>query len=84
MINLSPETEDLAKRLAEAQHLSVEEAVRQALEEKARATGMGAESPLSKKRMNVEDMLALGAEIASMPLLDHRSPQEIMDDLNAL
>jgi antitoxin VapB len=33
--------------------------------------------------MTVEEMLAVGSEIAAMPLLDQRSPREIMDDLNA-
>jgi antitoxin VapB len=33
--------------------------------------------------MSVEQMLALGSEIAAMPVLDPRSPTEIMDDLNA-
>jgi len=84
MISLSAETEALAKRLAEAQHLSVEEAIRQALEEKARATGIESLLASTRQRMSVEDMLALGAEIASMPILDPRSPQEIMDDINAL
>ena len=32
--------------------------------------------------MSIEEMLAVGDEIAAMPLLDTRSPQEIMDDLN--
>jgi antitoxin VapB len=34
--------------------------------------------------MSVEKMLAVEAEIAAMPILDPRSPREIMDDLNAL
>jgi len=44
MINLSQETEALAKRLAAAQSLSVEDAIRLALEEKARAAGVDAEA----------------------------------------
>jgi len=84
MIILSKETEDLAKRLAEAQHLSVEEAVQQAIEEKANAAGVAPEPLRTRRRMSVEGMLAIGAEIASMPLLDSRSPREIMNDLNAL
>jgi antitoxin VapB len=90
MINLSQATEDLAKRLADAQHLSVEEAVRQAIEEKARATGIESEprwpkdvSPeaIEKRRASIERFVA---DITAMPVLDPRSPQEIMDDLNAL
>jgi hypothetical protein len=34
--------------------------------------------------MRVEAMLAVGAEIAAMPMLDPRFPREIMDDLNPL
>ena len=40
MIELSQETEALARRLAAAQRLSVEDAIRQALEERARSTGL--------------------------------------------
>jgi hypothetical protein len=36
-----------------------------------------------RRRMSIEEMLAVGDEIAAMPLLDARSPQEIMDDLNS-
>ncbi len=83
MISLSAETEALAKRLAEAQHLTVDDIVRQALEEKARTTGI---EPMvhARRRMSLEEMLAVGAEITAMPLLDPRSPDEIMDDLNAI
>ena len=85
MIDLSQETEALAKQLAAAQSLSVDEAVRRALEEKARAAGVVPEAHRPRRRrMTVEEMLAAGAEIAAMPLLDPRSPREIMDDLNAL
>lgn len=82
MINLSQETEALAQRLAAAQRLSVEAAIRQALLTQARAAGI--EQETSRRRMTVEQMLALGAEIAAMPLLDQRSPNAIMDDLNSL
>ncbi len=84
MINLSQETEALAKRLAAAQSLSVEEAIRLALEEKARAAGVDVDALRPRRRMSIESMLAVGAEIAAMPILDPRSPREIMDDLNAL
>jgi antitoxin VapB len=84
MINLSQETEALAKRLAAAQHVSIEDAIKLALEEKARAAGVATEPFRPRRRMSVEKMLAFGAEIAAMPLLDPRSPREIMDDLNAV
>jgi antitoxin VapB len=90
MINLSQETEALAKRLAAAHHLSIEQAIRLALEEKARAEGIAPE-PLRPREQSPEAIAArrartdtLVAELAAMPILDPRSPREIMDDLNAL
>lgn len=90
MINLSRETEALAERLAAAQHLSVENAIKLALEEKARATGILAEPPKGRDMSPAaitarrEALERIGAEIAAMPILDPRSPQEIMDDLDSL
>jgi antitoxin VapB len=63
---------------------SLEDAIKLALEEKARAAGVDIEAPRPRRRMSVEKMLAVEAEIAAMPVLDRRSPREIMDDLNAL
>jgi antitoxin VapB len=83
MINLSQETEALAVRLAAAQRLSVEAAIQHALEDQARGAGIELE-PAPRRRMTVEQMLALGSEIAAMPVIDPRSPHEIMDDLNAV
>jgi antitoxin VapB len=89
MINLSQETEALAKRLAETQRLSVEDAIRLALEEKARAAGVVME-PRRPRDQSPEAIAArrartnrFVAELAAMPVLDPRSPHEIMDDLNA-
>jgi antitoxin VapB len=77
MIDLSQETEALAQRLAAAQRLSVEAVIREALEARAAAEA------LPRRRMTVDEMLAAGAEIAALPLLDPRSPREIIDDINA-
>jgi antitoxin VapB len=83
MITLSDETETLAKRIAGAQRVSVDEAIRDALEQVARTRHLDVETPQpGRRRMSIEEMLAVGDEIAAMPLLDTRSPQEIMDDLN--
>jgi antitoxin VapB len=81
MINLSQETEALAARLAAAKRISAGEAIRQALEAALRAMET---PPRPRRRMTVEQMRALGAEIAALPLLDPCSPAEIMEDLNAL
>jgi antitoxin VapB len=90
MINLSQETEALAKRLAATQSLSIEDAIRLALEEKARATGIAIEA--QRPRDQSPEAIAARhartnqfvAELAAMPVLDPRSPRDIMDDLNAL
>ena len=84
MINLSQETEALAQRLAAAQRLSVEATIQRALEAHAHFAGIEQDLNPRRRRMTVEQMLAFGSEIAAMPLLDPRSPNEIMDDLNAL
>ena len=90
MINLSRETEALAKRLAVTQSLSVEDAVRLALEDKARAAGIALEArqPRDQSPESVAARHArtnrFVAELAAMPVLDPRSPRAIMDDLDSL
>lgn len=90
MINLSPEAIDLARRLAAAQSLSVEEAIVRALEVRARAAGILAEPPgrrdpspgaIAARQASLD---RIAAEIAAMPILDARSAREIMDELNTL
>jgi antitoxin VapB len=75
MISLSQEIEALATRLAAAKRVSVEDAIRQALEAQVRALGT---EPRPRRRMTVEQMSALGAEITALHLLDPRSPAEIL------
>jgi len=88
MITLSRETEALAERLAAARRVSVEEAVRQALEESVRAAGVApgparasTNAEIAAKKARIDQLVA---EIAALPILDPRSPQEIMDDINEL
>lgn len=89
-INLPQETETLAQRLAVAKRLTVEEAIRLALEEKARAEGIMPEhreprdqSPeaIVARRARTDKFIAT---LAAMPVLDRRSPREIMDELNVV
>ena len=90
MIHLSQETEMLAERLAAAQRLSVEAAIRQALEAQARAAGVLPE--LHRSRYQSPEAVAARhartdrfvARLAALPILDPRSPSEIMDELNTL
>jgi antitoxin VapB len=90
MIDLSQETEALARRVANARRVTVDAAVRQALEASAYAAGV----PLAPSRprnpsaesvaMRRERLGRIVGELAKLPVLDHRSPREIMDDINAL
>ena len=90
MIKLSQETEALAARIAAAYKLPVDDAVRQALEAWAQA----AELLQEPQRFRNQSTVAVArrkagidravADLAAMPVLDARSPNEIMDDLNAL
>jgi antitoxin VapB len=84
MIVLSQDPEALAQRLAATQGVSVEDAIRQALEARARATGIAHDALRPRQRMSRDAMLAFGAQIAAMPALDTRTPHEIMADINAL
>jgi hypothetical protein len=90
MINLPEETEALAQRLALAKRVFVEEIIRLALEEKVRAESITLESvqprDLSPKAVAARRARTdkLVAALAVMPVLDRRSPRDIMDDLNAV
>lgn len=80
MIYLSDDLEALARKIAAARGLSVEDAIARAIEESARHTGLAR----PRRRLTTKEMLAVGDEIAALPLLDPRSPRQIMDDMNAL
>ena len=82
MIILSQETEALARRLAETRGRSLEEVVADAIRAEAKSAGM--DISVGRARMNSREILAVGDEIAAMPVLDPRSPNEIMDDLNSI
>lgn len=84
MIALSPETEALARRLAAAEGVGVDDAIRRALEEKARGGAAARKSRPTPEEIarRKSAMDGIAAEIAAMPILDPRSPQEIMDELN--
>lgn len=89
MIYLSEHTEALAKRVAAAQHLSVEDAIRHALEERERLAAI-LPAPFSAKDCSVEAIAArrmrmaqFADAVAAMPVLDPRPVAEIVDDLNS-
>ena len=83
-IDLSQETEALARRV------TVDAAIKQALEASAHAAGILME-PSRPRDLSSEAVATrrerigqIVHEIATSPVLDARSPREIMDDLNAL
>jgi antitoxin VapB len=82
MVNLSHETEVLAAQLASEQCVSVDTAIRLALEAQVRLNGLIL-TARPRRRMTIAQMTNFGIEIAALPLLDSRSPNEIMDDINA-
>jgi antitoxin VapB len=89
MIHLSRETEALAQQLAAAHRLTIEDMIRMILEQRARAEGLivGTQSrdqsaeAVAARRSRTD---ALVAKFAALPVLDPRSPREIMDDLDPL
>jgi antitoxin VapB len=90
VIHLSEDTIALARRLAAAQGISIEDAIKQAVEQKAREAGV-TPNPGWRRDLSAAAIAARKArmdqaanEIAAMPVRDPRSPREIMDDLNAL
>jgi hypothetical protein len=79
MVHLSQETEALARRRATAQGLSIEEAIKQALEQSARAAGMVCQ-PQKRSDNSPKAIAARLARIdqaindlAKLPVLDPRS-----------
>jgi antitoxin VapB len=89
MIELSQETEALARRMADARRVTVDTAVRQALEASAHAAGALPERVRPREQspeavvLRRDRMERIVREIAALPVIDKRSPSEIMDDLNA-
>ena len=88
MISLSQEVEVLARRLAQAKRLTVEDTIRMVLEGTARAEGIALEPhPRDQSAQAVAARRArtdkLVATFAATPIRDQRSPREILDDLNA-
>lgn len=90
MLNLTVATERLARLIAAKAGTTPEIVVHQAIEERARATGVALEAG-AVRDLSPDAVAAREArirrhadDIAALPLLDERSPRQIMDELNAL
>lgn len=86
MLDLKPETEALALRLAEANQQSVDEIIREALEVrkvtlKSLATVNASQGTVAARIAAID---AIVARVKTLPVLDSRSTQEIVDDLNEI
>lgn len=68
-----PETEKLARALAERTGESITVATRRAIEDRLRRTGSQA-----RKAALLEDMEAMQRRLDALPVLDHRSSDEII------
>ena len=86
MIDLSHGNRSSRTALGSRASVTVDTAVRQALEARAQAAGIAPEPPRNRSpeavSMRRARMHRLAREIASLPILDPRSPREIVDDLN--
>ncbi|MGF6228138.1 antitoxin VapB [Inquilinus ginsengisoli] len=68
-----PETETLARELARRTGESITEATRRALEDRLRRVVGAKKAPLL-----LEEMAAIRKRVAALPVLDRRSPDEIL------
>ena len=86
MIDLSQETEALARRLADARHAPVDTVIRDALAAAARGSPLidphrtrdASPEAVARRRASLDSFVE---KLAALPVLDNRSPQEIIDDL---
>ena len=84
----NPQDFTAPRRLAEIEHFTVEDAVRQALEARAHAGGLLLEPSRPRDRSpeaapaRRAGLARIVRDIAGMSVLDTRSAQDIMDDLN--
>ncbi|MGY3116141.1 type II toxin-antitoxin system VapB family antitoxin [Bradyrhizobium algeriense] len=68
-----PETEKLARALAERTGETITVATRRAIEERLKRTASQA-----RKAALLEDMEAMQRRLNALPILDHRSPDDII------
>lgn len=78
-INLpvDPETERLARKLAEVTGKSLPDILKQAIEAEAAKVGVAKPEPISKEEL-IARMTEITDGFAKLPILDRRTPDEIM------
>jgi antitoxin VapB len=77
---LTGDTEVVARKLAAATGRSVDEAIREAIEARALATGVdiGTKKPVKTPEERIAAMIAISERFKTYPVLDDRSPDEII------
>ena len=79
-ITLPPETEQLARRVAARSGKTLEDVLKQGVEMEARIAGIAiAESTASRKPADVDRARDIARRISSRPLLDPRTPRDILE-----
>jgi antitoxin VapB len=78
MIHLSQQTEMLARQLAAARGISVEEAVKLAIEESSKEISPPAAGNKLTKDELIRRMEKISARCGARPLIDPRSPDELL------
>jgi hypothetical protein len=79
-ITLPPETEQLACRVAARSGKTLEDVVKAGVEVEARIAGIAvAESEVPRKPADVDRARDIARRISSQPLLDPRTPRDILE-----
>lgn len=81
MLQLTHDTEQLARKIAARVGRRPEDIICAALEREAQALGGLGDLPV-RHRMTVEQMTAIGEKVSALALLDTSSPKEILDGLH--
>jgi antitoxin VapB len=76
---LPPETEQLARRVAEHSGKTPENVLREAVEMQAQIAGVAVTATAAPRTPDVERAREIARRISSRPLLDPRSPQDILE-----
>ncbi len=80
MITLPPETERMARLVAERSGQSPEDVLRQAVETQARLAGVAvADSGKPRSDIDLARVREITRRVAEQPLLDTRTPKDIRD-----
>jgi antitoxin VapB len=81
MINLPAETERLVRLMAAHRGKTPEDVLKEAVENQARLVGISVSAALGQNdRIDMDRVRQIIDRVASRPLLDPRSPDEILDE----